>query len=115
MYVDTKEATTFRVVPDKPSLIYLADYLRHPEWWPKDFAWDFNHCTTCALQLAYLLWPEEMVCPDPWFAAEAFSIKMRTSYSIFCRPLFGVQSLRSYVRPINVARRIERYLRWGFI
>lgn len=110
MYVDTKEP--IYLIPATPSLAYLANHLRHPENWPKGFEWNFNHCSTCALQLAHELWPEQIPGIDMSWSVLAFDLSVDAAAGIFCRKFLGHFS-RDYVRPITVARRIERYLRWG--
>jgi hypothetical protein len=42
----------------KPSLQSLSYILRHREWWPDGFVWDFKFHTSCACGLAYRLWPQ---------------------------------------------------------
>lgn len=41
---------------DKPTLHALSYALRHPEMWPKEFRWNFNECSQCAMGLAFALW-----------------------------------------------------------
>lgn len=42
----------------KPSLEALSFMLRHREMWPAGFKWNYAHCETCAMGLAYDLWDE---------------------------------------------------------
>lgn len=39
-----------------PSLRNLAYILRHREWWPEGFEWNYQHCSTCAIGLSDKLW-----------------------------------------------------------
>lgn len=41
---------------DTPSLEALSHILRHRELWPKEFVWDYQSCSTCAMGLASKLW-----------------------------------------------------------
>lgn len=38
------------------SLKGLAYILRHKEYWPKDFEWEFSNCGKCAMGLAVQIW-----------------------------------------------------------
>jgi hypothetical protein len=44
-------------VPNGPSLPALAYVLRHRELWPEGFVWNFIGCETCAMGLAFQIWP----------------------------------------------------------
>lgn len=46
----------------KPSLQMLSTVLRDRSLWPKDFEWNYAHCTCCAMGLLYRLMNKEM--PD---------------------------------------------------
>jgi hypothetical protein len=41
-----------------PSLENLSYILRHREWWPEGFEWDFRCYGTCALGLSEALWDQ---------------------------------------------------------
>lgn len=41
----------------KPSPQALSFILRHREFWPKNFRWDFRSSCTCAVGLAHAAWP----------------------------------------------------------
>lgn len=43
----------------KPSVRALSWALRHPEMWPKGFAWNYANCETCAIGIAATLWGVE--------------------------------------------------------
>ena len=39
-----------------PSLKNLSYILRHREWWPDGFEWDYRYCASCAIGLCEKLW-----------------------------------------------------------
>lgn len=106
MYIDTMEATAF-VEVEKPSLKALADLLRHPERWPEGFEWNFKVYETCALGLCHQYWG---ISNEP--LQGLLDISYEVSNDIFCTSWFNIGPM-SWVTPKTVARRIERYLRWG--
>lgn len=48
----------------KPTLSDLAYLLRHPELWPPHFVWNFAHCQSCAMALAFRKWNASRPTPD---------------------------------------------------
>lgn len=116
MYVDTKEgSSSYRSkISATPTLKSLAYLLRHPEFWPEGFEWNFRYGNCCAMGLARKVWPEHIPASDATSMKFAFAgegLTFDRAYNIFHSGLFGVTV--ALVRPITVARRIERFLAWG--
>ncbi len=102
MFLEEKREGEQRLQPSAKNLAYV---LRHEELWPKDFVWDYNRCTNCAMGLAHRLWPEVELCSGE--IAQAIGIDRSTASKIFCygNPnLFGV-ARRS---PKQIAKALEK-------
>lgn len=105
-------------VPDKtrpllstPSLPALAFLLRHPEYWPEGFVWDYRYRRQCALELASLTWDR----PSGIIQALGLPRGVAVAIFIFLRPPFSwwrplAWRGASAVRPPHVADAIERWL-----
>lgn len=120
MFVETKEPSGPARNPNispTPTLQSLAYVLRHKELWPTDFEWHYGYMYSCALGLAKRLWPnhdyriQSRYTPDAYGATESFGIPTDICHQIFANALLNGLLPMSWVRPITVARRIERHLR----
>jgi hypothetical protein len=100
-----------------PSLENLSYILRHREWWPEGFHWNFSNCPTCAIGMCRELWGHnpEIFFPEPTMGDDYM---LNESYRrIFCDSR-GKGGLLSWiirpdmgdVTPEQVANQIDRYL-----
>jgi hypothetical protein len=93
----------------------LANRLRTPELWPKDFRWDFTKSRRCAIGLMY-----ESGLVEETGAEEIADVLEMNLYDVYS--IFGITRTdvaRSYgfllsllpwlIRPIAVAKRLETY------
>jgi hypothetical protein len=92
-----------------PSLEALAYALRHPETWPKGFAFDFESCPCCAMGLARALWyPREEIgkSAESWICATAnkLGIPAEVAAAIFLNGRLATTPSDA------IAERLEYYL-----
>lgn len=95
-----------------PSLEALSFLLRHKEMWPRDFAWNYAGCSSCAMGLAHQLW-EEMMAPDSLEMSRVFDMPLSRSIQIFGGTnLCAAYEVLDYgeVTPEMVADKIDQYL-----
>jgi len=85
-----------------PSLAGLSYALRHLKEVRPKWRWHYDDCTTCAMGLAYSLWPEIGGC-FPGHMMRAFDMPMVAAWNIFCNATPGA-------RRAAVADRIDTYL-----
>lgn len=100
------------VRPITPTLKDLIYVLRHKETWPKGFVWDYKRCSTCAMGLAYEMWPERVAFYTTTSMMEAFDMPTDAVYDIFIESFRGViPSLFGFTTtPEYIAKKLERYL-----
>lgn len=94
-----------------PSLKNLSYILRHKEWWPEGFAWDFRYCSHCAMGMCEELWSK------PTFLLSDAEFCFEEGNGIFSRPvsMWKMPFRRHWTRmeavtPEMVADRIDAYL-----
>lgn len=99
----------------KPSLAGLSWTLRHPETWPRGFAWNYSRCHTCAMGLAYQLWQWDKIDKPHSNNGEKImshylGISIKDAMNIFfdTERILGIYSCD--VTPAMVADRIDDYL-----
>ena len=104
-----------------PSLENLSYILRHREWWPDGFKWDFRYCSECALGMSRLLWgvdPDTL--DDSRLRPSPITWELNPSYQeIFCTPagkaslwlrLWDYDRAMKSVTPEQVADQLDKYL-----
>ena len=95
----------------KPSLESLAWLLRHREMWPKGFEWDYMHCPTCAMGMAYALWCDQnILSPCPSEMQRVFGMSEISSRQIFMDADCKRGIRLGNVTPEMVADDIDAYL-----
>jgi|SRR5882672_4744252 len=95
-----------------PTLQNLIYVLRHPDIWPEDFEWNYYSPSTCAMGLAYQLWPDHIGNTHSHTMAECFGMDHEDSWDIFmdCKAgLFNTIMGRSPTAK-QVANKLEKYL-----
>jgi len=122
--------TNFLDAASKPSLRALSYALRHPEFWPKGFVWDYGDCKHCAMGLARKLWDEVPVANQDngaSFMAQTFAMPYSEAQNIFMghgkwQPTTEItngylwwkkttrQANHSAITPDMVADQIDKYL-----
>jgi hypothetical protein len=98
-----------------PSLENLSYILRHREWWPDGFHWNFRHPDTCGLGLCRQLW-------GIWPSDLSDGLKDQSEDSAYLRIFINASGkgtwfrrfvwplMHSQVTPEMVADQIDQYL-----
>jgi hypothetical protein len=101
-----------------PSLENLSYILRHREWWPEGFRWNYKYCGHCAIGLCGKLWKIDPRQLSPGLLDSELTWEYSPDYRrifIDSRGKGGILSWiippsMSDVTPEMVARQIDRYL-----
>ena len=91
------------------SLTMLAEILRDRSRWPGGFVWDYSHCCTCAMGMAWKLWKFDY-SPHSHNMARNFGMKWEDATSIFTRLAMHLGRSEYSVTPEDVASAIDAYL-----
>jgi hypothetical protein len=104
-----------------PSLENLSYILRHREWWPEGFSWDFRFVDRCGIGLCHKLWNLNPGDLNGHLQDRPESLeRSRDFVRIFCNPSSDLSWWRRYifrqqrdmksVTPEMVADRIDAFL-----
>jgi hypothetical protein len=93
-----------------PSLENLSYILRHREWWPDGFRWNFRYRNSCAIGLCQKIYGVHPTALHEGLRDSELTYEPSDVYgSIFCAPKFWVLGM-GLVTPELVAKRIDRFL-----
>jgi hypothetical protein len=107
----------YRVPLDHPSLEALSYLLRHKEYWPAGFEWEFQSYGSCALGLADKFWHnfgyevDGMFADIPYTTYQKIFIHSDTKPPVKVFWLFRRERYHEEVTPEMVADQIDDYLR----
>jgi hypothetical protein len=126
--VGVKLMSDTRTAPDlsKPSFEGLAYLLRHKEFWPEGFAWDYSEIRKCAIGLTNSYWKSD-TNHGSWWSRKNSGLSFNAVEHIFfqahkhhaqqsllgrLKNIFGLNNICSFrdVQPNQVADLIDTYL-----
>lgn len=92
---------------NKPTIGALSFVLRHKELWPANFWWSYSACTTCALGLAHLMWPQQIPHADPEVVGPALGMSKDDSTRIFGQAGVSLLLPHDKVMPEHIADMLD--------